>query len=234
MKSRNMLDSFNYAIQGIIAGVKRERNVKIHLIASLLVIFLSYIFKITAVEFAIILCVSALVITAELINTSIEAVIDMICGDEYHPVAKLAKDVAAGAVLVASIAAAIIGVLIFYDELHQLFMMKDDLLEIVPVEWTIISLAVVLILTIVFKVKRSGTANIISGGFPSGHSAVSFAAATIVMFLTGNTLIIILGYFLAFLVAQSRYEGKIHSFYEVLVGSIMGILVVIIMYQLLM
>lgn len=234
MKSRNTLDSFNYAIIGILEGVKRERNVKVHLVASALIMLASYIFHISAVEFAIIVCICAVVITAELINTSVEAIIDLYCGDEYHPLAKLAKDVAAGAVLVSALAAVIIGITIFHDNIGNIGSLRYRMVNMMPMEFTLISIVVVIALTGIIKYKKTGTANLISGGFPSGHSSVSFACATIIFFLTQNVIVIILGYVLAFLVAQSRFEGKIHSFYEVIAGSVMGVLVVILFHQLLM
>lgn len=232
MKSRNTLDSFNYALQGIVEAVKRERNLKIHLIAEVIVLLLCFIFKVTVIEFIIILIISAMVITAELINTSIEAVIDLVCGDKYNPLAKLAKDVAAGAVLITAMTAAIVGVFIFYDEFDSIVQNKEEVIGLLPTELAVISLGIVFILTILFKIKKGRTSSLFSGGFPSGHSAIAFAAATIVLFLATNTAVILIGYLLAFMVAQSRCEGKIHTVYEVIAGSIFGMLCVIVLYQL--
>lgn len=104
--------SFRHAFDGIWDTVRDERNIKIHLIVMTLVVIFGAIYKITYTEWLICLVLFALVISLEIVNTAIEAVVDLASPD-YHPLAKRAKDCAAGAVLIAAIFAAIIGLLIF-------------------------------------------------------------------------------------------------------------------------
>ncbi len=104
--------SFKYAFEGFVAALKEEPNLKFHLLAGITVLLASYILKISKQDFVIIILVTGFVIAVELTNTAIEAVVDELI-KEQHPGAKLAKDISAGAVLVAAITAAILGILIF-------------------------------------------------------------------------------------------------------------------------
>lgn len=104
--------SFGYAFQGIWAVMSGERNFKIHMTVAALVVIAGLILKISRTEWLICLVLFALVMSLEILNTSIESVVDLVTG-ERKPLAKKAKDTAAGAVLVAAIFAAIIGLMIF-------------------------------------------------------------------------------------------------------------------------
>lgn len=112
MKNHTLRDSFRHAFDGIKLLVKKERNMRIHLCMCVLVIMCAVIFSLTALEKAVVILLCALVTSAELINTAIENVIDMNTA-VFNMYAKRAKDLAAAAVLVLSIASAIIGLIIF-------------------------------------------------------------------------------------------------------------------------
>jgi undecaprenol kinase len=111
MDSRKFLKSFTYAAAGIRACL-HEQNFKFHLFAGTLVIMLGVITGLTNTEWAVLLIVIALVLVAEMFNTAIEKVVDLV-SPNYHPLAKAAKDIAAGAVLVIAVMSVIIGILIF-------------------------------------------------------------------------------------------------------------------------
>lgn len=111
MRAKNVLESFKYAYQGIVYALKTQRNMRIHLSAFILIILVSIFFKITTIEFAILLLVGTIVVIAEMINTAIESAIDLY-SRERHPLAKIGKDVAAGAVLMSSFSSVAIGVII--------------------------------------------------------------------------------------------------------------------------
>ncbi|WP_294580682.1 diacylglycerol kinase family protein [uncultured Thomasclavelia sp.] len=108
--------SLNYAISGIISCIKKERNIKIHIIFMILVIICGFIFHLSITEWLICILLFALVISLELVNTAIEAVVDL-CSPDYHELAKYAKDVAAGSVLISAIASVVIGLIIFIPKL---------------------------------------------------------------------------------------------------------------------
>lgn len=117
---KKLINSFKYAIEGIISSFKTERNMKIHVLAMIVVIALGLFFKLNKVEWCFIIIAIASVISAELFNTAIETVVDMV-SPERNPKAKLAKDIAAGAVLVVAIGAAIIGFIIFGPQIINVF-----------------------------------------------------------------------------------------------------------------
>ena len=109
-KSKNSI-GFGYAIKGIIHTVKNERNMRIHLSVALLVLIYSFLAKVNKQDFILLLFAVFLVLVTEMINTAIEAAVDL-CTEEQQPLAGIAKDVAAGAVLLAAINAVIIGLLV--------------------------------------------------------------------------------------------------------------------------
>lgn len=113
---KKLINSFKYAIEGFISSFKTERNMKIHIFAMIVVIALGIYLKLNVTEWCIIAIVIALVISAELFNTAIETVVDMVC-PERNPKAKLAKDISAGAVLALAIGAITVGMIIFIPKL---------------------------------------------------------------------------------------------------------------------
>ena len=113
---KKLINSFKYAIEGFISSFKTERNMKIHIMAMILVIIAGFIFKLTKIEWCIISIVIALVISAELINTAIETTVDIAMPD-INEKAKYAKDIAAGAVLFSAIISVIIGLIIFLPKI---------------------------------------------------------------------------------------------------------------------
>lgn len=115
-KIKSLVNSFGYAFQGIWSSFKSERNMKIHVFIMILVVLLGIFLHISVTEWMICVILFALVIGAELFNTSIEAVVDMISLEKSSQ-AKLAKDVSAGAVLVFAIASIIVGLIIFVPKI---------------------------------------------------------------------------------------------------------------------
>ncbi len=116
---KSLIHSFKYAFQGIWASFKSERNMKIHVFMMILVLIFGFWLKINYSEWMICIILFALVIAAELFNTAIEEIVDMISMN-ISPQAKLVKDISAGAVLVMAIAASIIGGMIFIPKLFAL------------------------------------------------------------------------------------------------------------------
>lgn len=115
-----LTESFGYAFEGIWTGIRKERNMKIHCLAIILVTLAGTLFQITPVEWCICLLLFALVASLELVNTAVEAVVDLVT-EEKKPLAKIAKDTAAGAVLFSAIVSVIIGCIIFIPYLMELF-----------------------------------------------------------------------------------------------------------------
>lgn len=109
---KKLINSFKYAIEGFISSFKTERNMKIHVLAMIVVVILGMYLNLSLIEWCFIAISVALVIGAELFNTAIETIVDMI-SPQKNPKAKLAKDISAAAVLAFAIGSAIIGLIIF-------------------------------------------------------------------------------------------------------------------------
>ncbi|MCB6200866.1 diacylglycerol kinase family protein [Extibacter muris] len=120
MAANPLFKSFEYAFSGIITGLKTERNMMIHYSALGLVVVFGITLKLSVTEWCICLILCALVISLELVNTAVEAVVDLVTKEQRRR-AKLAKDTAAGAVLIAAITAAVIGGIIFIPKILALF-----------------------------------------------------------------------------------------------------------------
>lgn len=108
--------SFAFAGQGVWHVVRTQRNMRVHLLAAAAAVAAGLVLRISAVDWACVLAAIGLVLTAEALNTVVEALVDL-CTDEFHPLAKIAKDAAAGAVLIASAAAAGVGIAVFLPRL---------------------------------------------------------------------------------------------------------------------
>jgi len=112
MKTKNWLESFFHAVNGIRSTARRERNFRIHIVAAVLAVGACVVFRVEFIYFVMVGFSVFFVMAMELVNTAVEALVDMYCRGKPHPLAKLAKDAAAGAVLLASVMALIVGILV--------------------------------------------------------------------------------------------------------------------------
>jgi len=229
MKVRRLIDSLNYAFEGIIYALKTQRNMKIHFLVAIIILVASLFFDLTRIEILILLLTISIVIVAEMINTSIESTIDLIT-DKYHIFAKIAKNVAAGAVLIAAINSIIVAYLLFFHRINPYTIRVLHHVKQSNIHITFIALIVVIFAVIAIK-AYFGKGTPLQGGMPSGHAAVAFSLSTAITFISENMLIATLSMLMALLVSQSRVETKIHNFFEVLVGGILGILITVIFFQ---
>ena len=221
-RDRRIVDSFNYAIEGLTEAIRNEKHMKVHILVAIIVVILAILTNSAKSEIMIISVSVSFVMITELINTSVEALVDLI-SPKRHPLAKLAKDVAAGAVLIAAINAICVGYLIFYDKLLNIIDTKHQIYIIAGRKGNIAILILVLIAIIVIIIKsfyKRGTP--LEGGMPSGHSAIAFATFGILVFMTDDVRVLALVFLMALLVAQSRVKAGIHSFREVLAGGVLG------------
>ena len=215
-----LIRSFHNAIEGIIYATRTQRNLRIHLVMGIFVAIGMLALRLQRVYVIMLIALIALIIAFELINTAIEAVVDLLTV-AHHPLAKIAKDTAAGAVLVMAIGATVIGYLIFYEGINAAGDRVYYTLAAAPASLVFVTIATVAIATIFGKAfSHHGTP--LQGGLISGHASLAFAAATMLVLLSPNPLLALLAYFLALLVAQSRVEGGIHSLSEVLLGALLG------------
>jgi len=191
-----------------------------HFISALAVLLAVLFLRVSPVEFALLALSILFVLFAELINTAVEAVVDLV-SPGFHPLAKTAKDTAAGAVLIAACGAGIMGYLILskyilplYGKALTMFGTQSDL-------GTVVAILVVTIVVIMIK-GLSGKGTPLQGGAPSGHAAVAFSIATAVSLNTGDPLISLLSIAMAVMVSHSRLLMRIHTMREVVLGSLVG------------
>lgn len=229
MKSRPLFQSFNFAIDGLIYVLRTQRNMRIHFTVAAAVLALSLIVGVSGGEFIMLMLAITMVIGAELMNTAIEAVID-VTTTSFDPMAKVAKDVAASAVLICSLAAAIIGYLIFYPKLTGASLGTLNRVRQSPIHITVIAILLVIILVVAAKTwTRTGTW--LRGGWPSGHAAIAGSLLTAIALLSADALLTTLALILALLVMQARMEAKFHSGLQVISGGMIGVLTTILIFQ---
>ncbi len=230
MKPKNFLESANLAVEGILYAAKTQRHMRYHFWVAGAVIVASLLLGVTRFEFLILSFIIMLVLMSEMFNTAIEAIVDLV-SPEYHQLAKIAKDVAAGAVFMISAGALVTGYLILFPYVRRPFASGVNYLEETSEHVAVIALILVIIAVVLAKSHyRSGRPFL--GGLPSGHAAVSFAIGTAVVFLTKNALISLLTFILSFSVAYSRMAMGIHTTWEVIWGAVLGTVITIVIFQL--
>lgn len=226
--------SFTWAFEGIVFVLRTQRNMQLHMAVGFVTLIMALVLDLSRLEILAVVGAVSLVIVAEMMNTAIEAAVDAVVS-EFHPLAKTAKDVAAGAVLVAAVNAVVVAYLVFYNRLTQ---PGNDFLTGVrrsPTHLVVIVLIATVILAIAMK-AASGSGTPLRGGFPSAHAATAFAAWIAITFITESlahaAIVSTLAFLMALLVAQSRVEAGIHSAVEVAAGAVLGSAVSVLMFQL--
>jgi diacylglycerol kinase (ATP) len=229
-----VLESFNFAIEGVIHVLRTQRNMRLHFAAAVAVIVVAVAVGVSKIELGVLLISIAFVLVAEMINTSIEGAIDA-ATTSFDPMAKLAKDIAAGAVLIASVNAVAVGYLVFAGKAADKTAVVLDRVRNAPAQITLVALVLTVIIVIATK-AWTGRGTPLRGGLPSGHAAVAFAgwmAATYIVDDSHRFVVSALTFIMALLVAQTRVESGVHSALEVAYGGALGALVTLAVFQLL-
>ena len=229
-----LLQSFNHAFEGIIHVLRTQRNMRIHFALSFAVLIGCLFLDLTRVEIVALLVAITFVLIAEMMNTALEHAIDIFT-TRYDPLAKIAKDVAAGAVLIAAVNALAVAYLIFYDKFAGLPYTVLTKVRKSPIDVTVI--AMVLLVVVVIAVKaRTGRGTPLRGGLPSGHAALAFGGWVAISFIAGGTAfalpISLIALLMAVLTAQSRVEAGIHTQLEVVLGALLGSGLTVVVFQL--
>lgn len=227
--------SFTWAFEGIVYVLRTQRNMRIHMGAGFIALVLALLLGVTRLEFIAVLGAVSLVLIAEMFNTAIEAAIDALV-THYHPLVKVAKDVSAGAVLVATANALAVAYLVFYNRITDPTQELVGQLKGKPSQIVVGSLIVTIILAIAIK-AAIGRGTPLRGGLPSGHASAAFAGWAAITVVASDfqhaALISTLAFMMALLVAQSRVEAGIHSAIEVIAGAMLGTSVTLLMFSLL-
>lgn len=220
IKPGSWLESVNCAIEGILWAAKTQRHMRWHFLSAVAVLLAAAFYRVTAMEFILLALAITLVLLTELLNTALEIVVDMVSPD-FHPLARLAKDVAAGAVLVASIGAVVIGYMALSRYVFGHIEVGLAAAGRPPGELSVVSALTVTILVVLLK-ARWGRGAPLHGGMPSGHAAVAFSIATSIATSGAGAVLATFAIALAAMVSHSRLLLKIHTLREVLAGALLG------------
>ncbi len=215
-RTPTVFDSFNYAFEGLIHVLRTQRNMRVHFLAAGLVLVVALVVNVSKIELIVLLISIVFVLITEMVNTAIEGAID-VATSSFDPMAKLAKDIAAGAVLLSTINALAVGYLVFSGKVADRSAHLLDRVRDAPAEpWT-------------------GSGTPLRGGLPSGHAALAFGAWVAATYAAGQDhrfLVSSITFLMALLVAQTRIESGVHSSLEVLLGALLGSLTTLALFQL--
>lgn len=221
--ARNLLRPFAVAISGVVYAFRTQRHMRFHLYAVVFCVLMGIFLDLRLREMIVVLFMISLVVVAEMFNSAIEAVVDLV-QPTFHPLAKLAKDMAAGAVLITTTTALVVALLLFigdgrWEEITLQLTSPEKQQQFLPKVF--LGLFLVFMLVIIGKgLGKRG--RVLKGGLVSGHAAIGFFLAGAVAFLTQNPVVSGIVIFLAAMIAQSRWEAKIHSLFELTTGAALG------------
>lgn len=231
--NRNFMDSWVNAINGIIYATTTQGNIKKQLIIIVMALLVSLLFNLTRIEFLCLLFSVILIIVAEMINTALETLVDLYT-DIYHPKAKIAKDVGAGAVVITAINAVVVAYFLFFDKIVvggttvlEKIVKTPNHLAFTTVALALIAIVALKALNIV-RNKEDASHKFV----PSGAAIISFVSAMIIWFSTKNMIAFALALILATLVCVSRVENKSRTWGEIFFGAFIGFALTIVMYGL--
>jgi diacylglycerol kinase (ATP) len=234
MAKRDLLTPFRVAFGGILHTFRTQRHMRIHLYVTFATLLAAMAFKLRLREILVLLFMITFVLVAEMFNSAIEATVDL-ASPNYHPLAKFAKDIAAGAVLITTVMAIIVGALIALGEGQweriRVSLMADGL-GYNPVGRLILGLALTLVAVVIGK--GIGTrGQVLQGGLVSGHAAIGFFLATACLVLSENVVVGGVAITLAAIIAQSRWEAKFHSIFELALGATVGVIIGLVLFAVL-
>jgi len=230
----DVVKPFKVALNGLVFTFKTQRHMRFHLYVVLIVLLLGIFMNLGLREMLVLLFTISLVLVAEMFNSAIEATVDLI-SPNYNPLAKFAKDIAAGAVLIATILALVVGALMMIGEgrweAMKVNLMAEGFGLLGAVDRLIFGGVILFILIVVGK-GLGQRGRVLQGGLVSGHAAYGFFLATSLVFLTDNAVASGIALLLAAIIAQSRFEAKFHTIFELSLGAAVGVLLALVIFGL--
>ncbi len=222
---RRYVRSFQHALEGVLDAYRSQRHMRVHFVFMALNALLAVIYKLDAVEVAVVTICVTLVVFAEMINTVLEAALNMIT-ETYHPITRFAKDVAAGAVLVTAFNAVVVAICIYFNpgriqRLRDVWVTGQYVDDSAMLRAFAMSLTLLFSIVMALKVGRP-QGSVLMGGPVSGHTAFAFCLATSLYFLVANTAYVWLAVCsagtIALIVAQLRVADPNHRVRTVFYG----------------
>jgi diacylglycerol kinase len=210
--------SFRFAYEGIKYALDTQGNMKFHFFVAFLVLFAALFVHLNKIDILFILLAVTLMIVTELINTAVEKTVDLAM-PERHPMAKIAKDVAAASVLVSAVFAVVVGMVVFYEPIHQLFQQtkQQDYQTSAGMIWVLLGLVVLSV--IVIETRFSDKGKFVR---PSLLSALAFSISTVIAIFVDYTIVALLAYLLSALIFIILYDKKTRPFPALILGGMIG------------
>ncbi len=228
-KNKTFFIAMGHALDGIIRAFKTERNLRIDYIIGLFVLVLSLFFNFTKTEFACICLTIGFVIFSEMINSTVEYIVDLMT-DKYDDRAKAAKDIAAGGVLISSIVAVAVAYFLFMDKLKYA---TTSVLTSILESKTHIFFTIIFAITLLIIILKGifGKHYKYSKAFPSARIAFSFGATMYLYLITKSLLVSGVSLLLSLIICQLKSDEDKAGIYHIIFSAALGILVVLVIYQ---
>lgn len=231
IKNDGFIDAWKNAFNGIIYATTTQGNIKKQLIIAVVVVIISLFFDLNRAEFLCFMFTIVLILFAEMVNTAIETVVDLYV-DVYHPKAKIAKDVAAGGVVITTINAVIVAYFLFFDKISDfgLNFIANITKSPVHLAFSVMIVTIIAVLALIAYAKTNKHKGLNEKFVPSGHTTIAFAANTIIWLVTNNVVILILSLVMAILIGESRAAAKEHKLSEIIFSACFGTVTVLVLY----
>ena len=231
-KNKTFFSATKNALNGIIHAFKTEKNLRNDYVIGALVLFVSLFFNLTRVELICLVITIGFVIFAEMINSTVEYIVNLITTD-YNLDAKAAKDIAAGGVLISSIISVIVAYLLFVDKIRQASttLLTSVLSSKAHMLVTILFIITILVVILKGTLSKDKEHNYVKS-FPSARVVVSFALSTYLFVITKNLLVGGVALVLSIMVSSMKRENDKTTILQIVLSALLGILLVICIYQL--
>lgn len=231
-KNKTFFSATKNALNGIIHAFKTERNLRIDYLIGALVLIVSLFFDFSRVELICLVITIGFVIFAEMINSTVEYIVNLI-KTEYDLNAKAAKDIAAGGVLISSTIAVIVAYLLFVDKITQASttLLTTVLSSKAHMLVTILFIVAILIVILKGALSKDKDNNYVKA-FPSARVTISFALSTYLFIITQNLIVGGTSLVLSFIVSSIKRENDKTTIVQIVLSALLGILLVISIYQL--
>lgn len=229
--NQGFFDACKNAVNGIIYGTTTQSNVKKQLVIIAFLILISLFFNLTKVEFLCLIISVVLIIFAEMVNTAVETVVDL-CTEVYHPKAKIAKDVAAGGVVITALNAVVVSYFLFFDKIGE---MGNNIYKTIinsPTYLAFVVVALIIIVAVALKAAKIKDKKNNKQLIISCQSMLASAAVVATWIVTENIIALSFAVILAVMICMNRVESKERTVTEVILGVMIGLLITILMYGL--
>ncbi len=226
---RRWFEALGCAIEGILAASKTERHLRFHLYVTAALFVVCFTFGINKWEFIILTTMATIVITAELFNSAIESVVDIISPHKQDK-ARIAKDIAAGAVLIPSVVSLLAAYFILKPYVVDLYLNGIKIARHSGGDIAVTAVIICMIFVVIIK-SRLGQEHPLKGGMPSGHTALAFSLCVSVTVIFRSIPVLIVSVLLASLVALSRVIFRAHLLSEVFAGAALGTVITLLLFK---